>query len=60
MVLAPLAMLFVDPWEDIHKERNAESFVDDSSNGCNDAHLEEPMPYVKLIAMAQACVQIWE
>jgi hypothetical protein len=42
MVLAPLAMSFVDPWEDIHEERNADSFVDDTSNGCNDAHLDEP------------------
>jgi hypothetical protein len=34
--------------------------VDDTSNGCNDAHLEEPMLYAELIAMAQACAQIWE
>jgi hypothetical protein len=59
-VLAPLAMSFVDPWEDIHEEQNADSFVDDTSYGCNDAHLEEPMPYAELIAMAQASAQIWE
>jgi hypothetical protein len=59
-VLAPLAMSFIDPWEDIHVERNADSFVDDTSNGCNDAHLDEPMPYAKLFAMAQAGPQIWE
>jgi hypothetical protein len=59
-VLAPLAMSFVDPWEDIHEERNADSFVDDTSNGCNDAHLGEPMPYAELIATAQAGAQIWE
>ncbi len=59
-VLSPLAMSFIDPWEDIQEERNADSFVDDTSNGCNDAHLEEPMPYAELIAMAQACAQIWE
>ncbi len=34
--------------------------MDDTSNGCNDAHLEEPMPYAELIAMAQVCAQIWE
>jgi hypothetical protein len=34
--------------------------VDDTSNGCNDAHLDEPMPYAELIAMAQARAQIWE
>jgi hypothetical protein len=60
MVIAPLAMSFVDPWEDIHEERNADSFVDDTSNGCNDAHLDEPMPYAELIAMAQVGAQIWE
>jgi hypothetical protein len=53
-------MSLVDPWEDIHEEQNADSFVDDTSNGCNDAHLDEPMPYAKLIAMAQAGAQIWE
>ncbi len=58
--LAPLAMSFVDPWEDIHEEQNADPFVDDTSNGCNDAHLEEPMSYVELIAIAQASAQIWE
>jgi hypothetical protein len=34
--------------------------VDDTLNGCNDAHLDEPMPYAELIAMAQAGAQIWE
>jgi hypothetical protein len=29
-VLAPLAMSFIDPWEDIHEEQNADSFVDDT------------------------------
>jgi hypothetical protein len=53
-------MSFVDPWEDIHEEQNADPFVDDTSNGCNDAHLEEPMSYVELIAIAQASAQIWE
>jgi hypothetical protein len=53
-------MSFIDPWEDIHEEQNADSFVDDTSNRCNDAHLEEPMPYAELIAMAQASAQIWE
>jgi hypothetical protein len=59
-VLAPLAMSLVDPWEDIHEEHNTDSFVDDTSNGCNDAHLEEPMTYAEMIAMAQASAQIWE
>jgi hypothetical protein len=60
MVLAPLAMSFVYPWENIHEEQNADSFVDDTLNGCNDAHLDEPMPYAELIAMAQAGAQTWE
>ncbi len=52
-ILAPLAMSFVDPWEDIFEERNADSFVDDTSNGCNDGHLEEAVPLKVLIAKAQ-------
>jgi hypothetical protein len=39
----------MDPWEDIHEEQNANSFVDDTLNGCNDEHLDE-----------QAGAQIWE
>ena len=35
-------------------------FVDDMSNGCNDAHLETAMPFEELIAHGQACAQIWE
>jgi hypothetical protein len=53
-------MSFIDPWEDIHEERNADSFVDDTLNGYNDAHLDKPMPYAELIAMAQAGTQTWE
>jgi hypothetical protein len=41
-------------------ERNVDSFVDDTSNGCNDAHLEMAMPFTELIAHGQACAQIWE
>jgi hypothetical protein len=58
--LAPMAMSFADPWGDIFEERNADSFVDDTSNGCNDAHLEMAMPFADLIVHGQACAQIWE
>jgi hypothetical protein len=50
MILALLAMSFADPWEDIFEECNADSFVDDTSNGCNDGLQEEAMPYTELIA----------
>jgi hypothetical protein len=59
-ILAPLSMSFADPWGDIFEERNAGSFVDDMSNGCNDAHLDSAMPFEELIAHGQACAQIWE
>jgi hypothetical protein len=59
-ILAPLAMSFADPWEDIFEERNADSFVDDTCNGCNDSLQEEAMPYTELIAKAQVMAQIWE
>jgi hypothetical protein len=53
-------MSFADPWEDIFEERNADSFVDDTSNRCNDGLQEEAMPYTELIAKAQVMAQIWE
>jgi hypothetical protein len=59
-ILAPLSKSFADPWGDILEERNADSFVDDTSNECNDAHLEMAMAFEELIAHAQACAQIWE
>jgi hypothetical protein len=59
-ILAPLSKSFADPWGDIFEERNADSFVDDTSNECNDAHLEMAMAFEELIAHAQACAQIWE
>jgi hypothetical protein len=59
-MLAPLAMSFADPWGNIFEEQNADSFVDDTSNGSNNAHLEMAMPFAELIAHAQACAQIWE
>jgi hypothetical protein len=54
------AMSFVNPWGDIFDKQNADSFVDDTSNGCNDGHLEEDMPYRESIATGQACAQLWE
>jgi hypothetical protein len=59
-ILAPIAMPFIDPWGDIFEVRNANSFVDETSNGCNDAHLDMAMPFKELIAQGQACAQIWE
>jgi hypothetical protein len=59
-ILAPLTMSFADPWEDIFEERIADSFVDDTSNRCNDGLQEEAMPYTELIAKAQVMAQIWE
>jgi hypothetical protein len=59
-IFDPLSMYFADPWGNIFEERNADSFVDDMSNGCNDAHLETAMPFEELIAHGQACAQIWE
>jgi hypothetical protein len=58
--LVPIAMSFADPWGDIFEERNADSFVDDMSNGCNHAHLEAAMPFAELIVHGQASAQIWE
>jgi hypothetical protein len=59
-ILAPLSKSFADPWGDIFEERNADSFVDDTLNGCNDTHLDMAMAFEELIAHAQVCAQIWE
>ncbi len=59
-VLAPIALTFIDPWGDIFEMQNADPFVDDTSNGCNDAHLDSAIPYGELIAYGQAFAQIWE
>jgi hypothetical protein len=40
--------------------QNADSFVDDTLNGCNDGHLEMAMPFAELIANGQTSAQIWE
>jgi hypothetical protein len=39
--LAPLTMTFIDPWQELFDDCNANSYVDDTSSGCNDAHLDE-------------------
>jgi hypothetical protein len=59
-ILALLSMSFADPWGDIFEERNADSCVDDTSDGYNHAHLETAMPFEELIAHGQACAQILE
>ena len=59
-VLAPIAMTFVDPRGDVFEERSADSFVDDASIGCGDAHLETAVPFAELIAKGQERAQIWE
>jgi hypothetical protein len=36
-----LQMSFLDPWGDIVEECNADSFVDDTSLGCNDTNWKQ-------------------
>ena len=58
--MAPITMTFMDPWGNIFDEQNVESYVDDMSLGCNDAHLREQMCYKELIKYGQESAQIWE
>ena len=58
--MAPAAMTFVDPWYDILSERNADSYVDDTSTGVNDAMHEEPLHWTEMLALMQSVAQIWE
>ena len=43
MAMAPIAMTFMDPWQDVFDEQNADSYVDNMSLRCNDAHMTEQM-----------------
>jgi hypothetical protein len=58
--MAPMAMHFMDPLGDIVDEQNADSYIDDTSLGCNDAHLPMQMCNKELIRYGQASTQIWE
>jgi hypothetical protein len=60
MTMAPMAMCFMDPWGNIVDEQNADSYVDDTSLGCNDAHLPMQICYRELIRYGQVSAQIWE
>ena len=58
--MAPITMTFLDPWQDVFGEQNADSYIDDTSLGCNDAHMTEQMCYKQLIKHGQELAQIWE
>ena len=58
--MAPIAMKFVDPWNDISNERNADSYVDDTAVGVSDAIQDEPMSIPEIIGHLQDIAQKWE
>ena len=58
--MAPIAMTFLDPWQDVFDEQNADSYIDNTSLGCNDAHMTEQMCCKQLIKHGQELAQIWE
>ena len=53
-------MTFMDPWQDVFDEQKANSYVDNTSLGCNDAHMTEQMCYKQLIKHGQELAQIWD
>jgi hypothetical protein len=59
-VMAHMAMSFADPWGDIMHERNADSYVDDTSIGITDATMDEPLPLPDMFANMQDVAQKWE
>ena len=59
-IVAPIAMTFLDPWQDVFDEQNVDSYVDDTSLRCNDAHMTEHMCYKQLLKHGQELAQIWE
>ena len=58
--MAPIAMKFVDPWNDISNERIADSYVDDTAVGVSDAMQDEPMSIPEIIGHLQDVAQKWE
>jgi hypothetical protein len=58
--LAPAAMSFADPWNDVLMERNADSYVDDTSTGINDALCNEPLHWTEMFTLMQQVAQTWE
>lgn len=59
-VMAHMAMSFADPWGDIMHERNADSYVDDTSTSIMDAIMDEPLPLPDMFANMQDMAQKWE
>jgi len=58
--IAPWSMIFADPWEDLFDERNADSYVDDTTVGVNDAMEDEPRSIPEIVAALQDVSQKWE
>jgi hypothetical protein len=58
--MAPAAMIFADPWCNILVEWNADSYVDDTSTGGNDANEPKQLPWIGMIALMQTVAQTWE
>lgn len=53
-------MRFATPSDHIHVERMSDSFVDDTQNGLNDAHLPTPLRLDQLIRNLEHMAQSWE
>jgi hypothetical protein len=58
--MAPAAMYFADPWRDLQSKQNADSYVDDTSTGVNNAIHDEPLHWTEMFALMQSMSQIWE
>jgi hypothetical protein len=53
-------MYFADFWQDLQSEQNANSCIDDTSTGVNDAIHDEPLHWTEMFAPMQSVAQIWE
>jgi hypothetical protein len=60
MALAPMSMIFIDPWHNIFDECNADAYVDDTATGVNDAYLDDPLPFEEMVKNLQDTTQTWE
>ncbi len=58
--MAPAAMYFADPWQNLHSEWNADSYVDNASTRVNNVIHDEPLHWMEMFALMQSVAQIWE
>jgi hypothetical protein len=58
--MAPVAMYFANPWQDLQFEPHANSYINDTSTRVNNAIYDKPLHWTEMFALMQSIAQIWE